>query len=364
MVLADALISIPQSERGGEIAQRGFDYQSCWALSEMLGCELNGKDYVYIFEYHDDVLIIDSEDNPQSITFVQVKTREGQWTASSLYKLSAKAMAEKKVSIIGKLFLVQRSFSNYQTSLLFVTNAVFYFPKTGGKASFYASDLEEKERKNIQKEILKQLDITDEVDLSALKFSQSTLSLEDHTVHLTGKICDFLEQKYGADTPLRARAVMRLLTTECREKSKVKSTDIFNFADLVKKKGFSSKAFNTIINSLHTSDSLKPNWQMASLIFNDLNRQSIHLIRLQAIFSRVCISLDKSGKSASSIYLEHANSLYNQDSVSSSISAYLTDTIGKINQICPDYALTLSLGEQECIVVYSIIQKLIKDGET
>lgn len=364
MVLADALISIPQSERGGEIAQRGFDYQSCWALSEMLECELNGKDYVYIFEYHDDVLIIDSEDNPQSITFAQVKTREGQWTAGSLYKLSAKAMAEKKVSIIGKLFLVQRSFSNYKTSLLFVTNAVFNFSKTGGKSSFYASELEEKEQKNIQKEVLKQLDITDEVDLSTLKFSQSTLSLEDHTVHLTGRICDFLDQKYGADTPLRAKAVMRLLTTECREKSKTKSTDIFSFADLVKKKGFSSKAFNTIITSLHTSDGLKPSWEMANRIFDDLNRQSIHLIRLQATFSRICISLNKNERNASSIYLEHANSLYDQDSISSDINAYLADTIGKIDQICPVYALTLSFGERECIVVYSIIQKLIEDGET
>ncbi len=31
MGLAETLVSIPQSERGGEIAQRGFDYQTCWA---------------------------------------------------------------------------------------------------------------------------------------------------------------------------------------------------------------------------------------------------------------------------------------------------------------------------------------------
>lgn len=73
MGLAETLVSIPQSERGGEIAQRGFDYQTCWALSQMLEYELDEKNYVFIFEYHDDVLILDDEVSPTQLTFAQVK---------------------------------------------------------------------------------------------------------------------------------------------------------------------------------------------------------------------------------------------------------------------------------------------------
>ncbi len=69
MGLAETLVSIPQSERGGEIAQRGFDYQTCWALSQMLEYELDEKNYVFIFEYHDDVLILDDEVSPTQLTF-------------------------------------------------------------------------------------------------------------------------------------------------------------------------------------------------------------------------------------------------------------------------------------------------------
>ncbi|HBB8375235.1 TPA: DUF4297 domain-containing protein, partial [Escherichia coli] len=83
MGLAETLVSIPQSERGGEIAQRGFDYQTCWALSQMLEYELDEKNYVFIFEYHDDVLILDDEVSPTQLTFAQVKTREKHWTAST-----------------------------------------------------------------------------------------------------------------------------------------------------------------------------------------------------------------------------------------------------------------------------------------
>ena len=75
MGLVEALVRIPQSERGGEIAQRGFDYQTCWALSQMLEYELNGKNYVFIFEYHDDILILDDAISPEELTFAQVKTR-------------------------------------------------------------------------------------------------------------------------------------------------------------------------------------------------------------------------------------------------------------------------------------------------
>ncbi|MBG0761826.1 hypothetical protein BOO22_20695 [Vibrio cidicii] len=114
MGLAEALVSIPQAERGGEIAQRGFDYQTCWALSQMLEYELDGKNYVFIFEYHDDILIIDDAVSPTDLTFAQVKTREKHWTASLLSK-STKA---KPVSIIGKLFIHHKNFSDYSPKLL------------------------------------------------------------------------------------------------------------------------------------------------------------------------------------------------------------------------------------------------------
>ncbi|WP_368157654.1 dsDNA nuclease domain-containing protein [Aeromonas sp. R10-2] len=75
MGLAEALVDIPQSERGGEIAQRGFDYQACWALSEMLEYELNGKNYVFIFEYHDDVLILDDHSTPPKFDICTSKNK-------------------------------------------------------------------------------------------------------------------------------------------------------------------------------------------------------------------------------------------------------------------------------------------------
>ncbi|WP_104024196.1 DUF4297 domain-containing protein [Vibrio hyugaensis] len=361
MGLAEALISIPQSERGGEIAQRGFDYQTCWALSQMLEYELDGKDYVFIFEYHDDVLILDCEDNPQNLTFAQVKTRESNWTVHNLQKSTDK----KPISIIGKLFLHQKNFSTYAPKLLFVTNASFNFcAKGGGKTSFDITSIESADQEKFKQAIKEQVELEDEhIDLSTLKFVQSSLSLDDHMTHLKGKLCNFLGKKYGESTTLSACALATLLESECRQKSKYKSADIANFMDLVSRKGFSSKAFNDVIESINTTNKMKPDWEMAESVFKDLNKSALQLIQLKASFSQVCIDLNKSRKTPSSVYLEHAISRYNQIEIDKDLKLYITETIINIDANCPDYTMALKSGKKECIVVYSIIQKLLEGGE-
>ncbi|MBQ4837854.1 dsDNA nuclease domain-containing protein [Pseudoalteromonas luteoviolacea] len=49
MELAKNFIDVPQTERGGEIAKKGFDFLACWALSHMFEYELQGKEYVFDF---------------------------------------------------------------------------------------------------------------------------------------------------------------------------------------------------------------------------------------------------------------------------------------------------------------------------
>lgn len=361
MGLSDALINIPQSERGGEVAQRGFDYQTCWALSEMLEYELNGKDYVFIFEYHDDVVIIDREIDPQHLIFAQVKTREKPWTAAPLYNNSEK----KPISIIGKLFLNQKNFAKYNPELLFISNAAFNFhPKTGNRAYFSADSIEDRYKDKFRLAIVDQVKVKEtDVDLSTLNFVHTSLSLDDHLTHLKGKLCDFLSKKYGSSTILCPNTLAILLESECRQKSKVSSESIINLADLVLKKGFSSKFFNGVIDRLNAKNSLEPTWEMARSIFYSLTSDPLQLISLEAAFSQICMDLNKNTKNPSIVYLEQANSDYDDSKINSDLNLYLTESIKNIDARCPEYAMALTLGKKRCIVVYLIIQKQIEEGE-
>lgn len=360
MGLAEALVGIPQSERGGEIAQRGFDYQTCWALSQMLEYELDEKKYVFVFEYHDDILILDDAYSPTALTFAQVKTREKHWTASLLCSSTKK----KPVSIIGKLFIHHKSFHEYSPKLLFVSNASFNLcEENGGKSTFGANEIKD-EYKSLFKQAIKCQVKLDEsnIDLSVMRFVQSSLSLEDHITHLKGKLYDFLSKRFGDNVNLSINALASLLEEECRSKSKVKSANIIDFSDLISRKGFSSDSLNSVIDCLNISKSLKPNWEKSLILFKSLDKSPIDLIKLEASFSQVCIDINKCTKNPSVVYLKHAISLYDEEFVHKDLKSYMTETMCKIDALCTDYALTLTSGKKECIVVYSIIQMLFEGG--
>ncbi|MFO4658125.1 hypothetical protein V5H00_02565 [Vibrio cholerae] len=102
---------------------------------------------------------------------------------------------------------------------------------------------------------------------------------------------------------------------------------------------------------------------MAEPVFKDLNKGALQLIPLKASFSQICIDLNKNKKTPSSVYLEHAISLYDQIKIDKDLKFYITETIVNIDALCPDYTMTLNLGKKECIVVYSIIQKLLEEGD-
>lgn len=101
------LIKVPQTETAGSRSPARFAYQRNWALAELIEYHLEGKDYVFAFEFHDDILILDSEVNPSNLQFVQVKTKTtGQkWTVHGLTKSEkGKNGNPEKLSIIGKLY--------------------------------------------------------------------------------------------------------------------------------------------------------------------------------------------------------------------------------------------------------------------
>ncbi|ATY82082.1 TPA: DUF4297 domain-containing protein [Aeromonas veronii] len=362
MGLAEALVDIPQSERGGEIAQRGFDYQACWALSEMLEYELNGKNYVFIFEYHDDVLILDDHSTPQNLTFAQVKTNENHWTASSLSNSTSK----KPISIIGKLFVHYKNFIEYSPKLLFVTNASLNLcGSNGGKSSFRANEIKNEYQIKFKKAIKNQVKLDDScIDLSVMKFIQSSLSLDDHIIHLKGKLCDFISRKYGDSSILNINALASLLDQECRKKSKVKSADIIDFSDLIARKGFSSQDFNSVLEELNAINKTIPTWEMARQVFHDLHKTSIQLILLQANFSQICIEINQDVNNPTRTYQKYAIAFYDESKINLNLEEYILTTINNIDARCPDYKLALTSGKKECIVVYSIIQKLLEGNKT
>ena len=280
MELAKTLISVPQTERGGEIAQRGFDFQACWAISHMLEYELEGKEYVFVFEYHDDVLILDSEIDPKRAIFAQVKTNEKPWTLPKLINSTQK----KPISFIGKLFEHKHKFDDSEVELMFVSNAYFSFDE---RNKFKAHELSQELRDSVLDKVSKQLGGRSTLELSKLTFLTSDLSLEGHSSHLRGKICDFFDSYFEDDYDINPTSFAKTLESACRDRAKVRSSDIKDFDELIKKKGFTSSFVKETLKAICMSKNLQPDWENARVIFSDVGKTAIQLLSLQATFSRI-----------------------------------------------------------------------------
>ncbi len=88
----DSIVSKKPRENAGPMAANRFAYQLDWGLGRLLELEESGMPYTVIFDYQDDILVLDSDNDPQYIDFYQVKTNmaAGGWKKNQLTQANKK----------------------------------------------------------------------------------------------------------------------------------------------------------------------------------------------------------------------------------------------------------------------------------
>ena len=125
MDLKNRLIQTPPRDLSGSTASGRFSYQQTWALCHLMELHNSGNDYVVIFDHHEDVTTLDSEDQPTRINGYQVKTKDnGNFTVPALLKqeTSSSTSANSLPSILGKLYDLKVRFPTEVDLLAIVSN--------------------------------------------------------------------------------------------------------------------------------------------------------------------------------------------------------------------------------------------------
>lgn len=60
-------------DRSGSLSKERYDYQLYLAIFKLLERFFTQEDFVFLFEYQDDFIIINSNSTPKQIEFYQVK---------------------------------------------------------------------------------------------------------------------------------------------------------------------------------------------------------------------------------------------------------------------------------------------------
>ncbi|WP_292326313.1 dsDNA nuclease domain-containing protein [Mesorhizobium sp.] len=241
MDIRQDLLKEPQREQGGKLAVERFEYQAAWGLSRILQLYKSGADFGIAFEFHDDVLELDSMSSPTKITFFQVKTQKtGTWTLS---RISASSGAnrtktkdepgdpppEKKLSYAGKMYDNYKRFRDHTDRLVFVTNQMCSDLTAGHDETKFdtaATAKIESFRKR-----LKEQDPEFQGEHSKLfHFCCSTMNLASFSDTIMGAVQKFVIEQTGmTETSTYAFALM--LLEECRQRERM-DVDFTSFATM------------------------------------------------------------------------------------------------------------------------------------
>jgi hypothetical protein len=279
------LFSSPPRETAGPNISTKFDYQKDWSLCKLIELELSGKDYLILFDFHEDLLICDSENSPCKADFFQLKCEDrSNWTISSLTTKNKKSKI--KGSILGKLYLNKIRFADFVNSLNFVSNAPMEVKVSDGSNAktfirFSLNNLTNKDKDNLIKKLSNELKINkDKISTDIIFFEKTDLSPEDSSNHTKGKLLTFLETNYShlvKYCPSIYDSLFRDIKIKSGYKKRINPSEW-------KLKGISKSDFQSKLNNISPGPNNK---ETKDKIIDRLNTEGVSITKITSISQQI-----------------------------------------------------------------------------
>lgn len=224
------------SEVGGEHNNEGVDYARYLAMALIVDEERKkSADYAVVFEYLQDLMILDSPTAPKSALLIQVKKKtSGIWTKSELLRRKKVAAPDTQLatdaaapikraptlsahSPLGKLYYSVRALSSAaKTSGLFASNAGFDLKNPDGSRvaphkRTLMSDLHTDEAGHVSSKLTKELKLLTTPELTQLSVEQCKVIPGAMRATVRGMLAEFLSEQYGSLPDISGRLQESLL---------------------------------------------------------------------------------------------------------------------------------------------------------
>jgi len=278
MSLKQEFIKIKPRESSGSSTSSKYDYQKNWSLTELLEWHLRGSDYLFVFDFHDDLLVFDSEKNPAKVEFYQVKTKDtGKlWKLNDLIKnKTSKTTAGPLLSIFGKIYLNKLNFPDNTLSLNFVSNAKFEIPlddkdtPSTSMATICCDALDKGVLAKINAKLIEEHALKVDPEFKGITFLKvSGLSSDDQVGHTKGKVSEFLEKLLPGKKYV-VGAVYNTMLGEIRRKTNY-CKQVVTFEEMVQHKAIGRSEFERLINEIGLTENYDDHW---TSIENRLNAE-------------------------------------------------------------------------------------------
>lgn len=315
MGLETDLISTPARERSATGGR--YDFQAMWGLALLFEQHETNDDYAIVFEFHDDIALLDSAANPTSVRFYQVKSKatNGGWTLTALLKRE-----KERLSYIDKMFDNVVKFRSNVSSADFVSNQLCGF--NAGKTSFRLNECTPSIFKKIIESVQEKYPNAAESQIGLLGFQQTDLSLGDAISHTKGKLQTFIAQQLGA-VWFSPEAVYQAIVDECRRKANY-SGEATSLQQVIKEKGLTKKNVQEWLDAIQ-SNHRSPEWSTIAPSLSYPFAEQLRISHEYAIYRAV--ALNSADRAVQRIRMTIAASL---PSVICDVSLSLCDMIEEI----------------------------------
>jgi hypothetical protein len=328
---AERLIREPQREKSGETGYERYDYQALWGLALIFEQHSSQNDYAIAFEFHDDVVLLDSASSPTQARFYQVKTKEkGHWTLSDLYRRNARKgdpSGGKLPSHIGKLFSNYVIFPNETEELNFVSNVPCKFLDASLSACHFTTCDAETVAQFISK-LKQEHPAATPTTANLIRYVRADLSLHDSSAHIKGKLANFVVQQIGS-VEYNPDTLYKTIVEECRTRSKY-TGGVSNFIDLIKFKSITRSQVEGWLDQVRSLHAV-PRWAEIS---THLNVGGMELGELSREWRRYrAIALDAGNDAINALRDKIRNELELIGASSPSLDALIDVVYGKVEDL-------------------------------
>jgi hypothetical protein len=351
MSISEKLINVPQRENSGEEADSAFAFQKNWAFYKILKMHYSIPDYVVIFEYHDDILFLDSE-IPTTITFTQIKKSDKKpWSIPNLTLIKK----GQKLSILGKLFIHCDDFKDEIIFLKFVSDIHFSF--CPNKVFYAKSSIKEKDKKTIFTRMKKQLVDFSESWYDRLEFEISEIKFENHEIYLLGEIERFITTNFDKNSSIRPTLIYDVFQ-RIGERSRRPSSRILSFQDLIINKGVTRREINEFFEAINKETETLVSWEDIKVFFQSETILPLQLLKLKGAYinlnNRIKLNSDnviiKSVKDIKNIISQKHQPLNDHKLIKQ-----------KLLELSPEYSSLFTKDELD-VLIYIVISVKILDS--
>ncbi|TQR33954.1 DUF4297 domain-containing protein [Brevibacillus brevis] len=273
-------------EKSGPRSSNRFDFQKEWAICKLLELHQTDDDYLLVLDYHDDVVVLNSEDTPVEISFYQLKTKDtGIWKLSELIKRKPGANGPLS-SIIGKLYSCKLIFGTHTLSLTVVSNAKFEIElekdgeKSTDKKIIPFKSIKKNQLTSIIESIRQEHSLTQDPDLVDMTFLEVTdLNIRDREPYMIGKLHQFLTQ-ISPRGKFRVDFIYSKIFNEVKRKNDYE-WDLDSFEEVKKYKSISRSEFEEMLRQFDLDNRWDSAWQLLQSRMNQEGTDFRAILNLQ-----------------------------------------------------------------------------------